>query len=90
MLGRFGVVYLFLILLIMKWRSYRPGKFALSILGLEGCFFFSTLYNGSYSLRAFCLNEITTLVFVFFIDYEGNNREIMRKKIGDSRYARAA
>lgn len=69
MLGRFGVVYLFLILLIMKWRSYRPGKFALSILGLEGCFFFSTLYNGSYSLRAFCLNEITTLVFVFFIDY---------------------
>ena len=27
---------------------------------------------------------------MFFIDYEGNNREIMRKKIGDSRYAKAA
>lgn len=68
-LGRFGAAYILLILLIMKCRSYRPGKFALSILALESCLFFSTFYNNSYSMLTLGLNEFTTISFVFFLDY---------------------
>ena len=68
-MGRLATVYILLILLIMKFRSYHPGKAALSILVLEGCLFFSTFYNGKYSLVTLGLNEITTISFVFLLDY---------------------
>ena len=68
-LGRFAAAYFLLLLLIVRGREYRPGKFLGYLLAMEGCIFFSTFWNGGYSVLGLMMNEITGITFMILMDY---------------------
>ena len=68
-LGRFAAAYFLLLLLIVRGREYRPGKFLGYLLAMEWCIFFSTFWNGGYSVLGLMMNEITGITFMILMDY---------------------
>ena len=67
--GRLGMLYILLLILIIRWKRYCPGKAVLGLMLIEGCCLFSTFYNGRYSLKRFGMNEMLLFAFVIILDY---------------------
>ena len=68
-MGRFAAVYVLLLIVLMKGKKYRPGKFVIYLGLMEAVLAFSTFWNGGYSLVSFLMNEVTGISFIVLLDY---------------------